>query len=78
MFSLIFCKYRVKNSGKLKVAFTIALILYAVLQVVFMIIDPANIYKGVILKIFIIVALVKAIKDAKKYEAVIASIGPNQ
>ena len=43
-----------------------------------MILDPATIAKGIIMKVLIIIALVKAIKDAKQYEEVKASISNNQ
>jgi hypothetical protein len=38
-------------------------------------IDASNIYKGVIIKILIFVALIKAVRDARKYEEVKATMG---
>ena len=49
-------------------AFTSALIAYAVFLLVFAYFDIANLYRGVIFKVLIILALVKANKDARKYE----------
>ena len=60
------------------VAFSIALGFYALFHITFMILDPATIAKGIIMKVLIIIALVKAIKDAKQYEEVKASISNNQ
>ena len=56
-------------------AFTIALALYLVMNIGFMIMDPSNIYKGIIIKAIIVVALVKANKNARKYEAIKNSLG---
>jgi hypothetical protein len=41
----------------------------------FMLIDSSNIYKGFLIKIFVVIALVKANRDARKYENIRASIG---
>lgn len=49
-------------------AFTTALVFYIVLHVGFSILDPSNLVRGIIIKIFVIVALVKANRDARKYE----------
>ena len=49
-------------------AFTIALVSYIVLHVGFSILDPSNLVRGIIIKILVIVALVKANRDARKYE----------
>lgn len=51
-------------------AFTTALVLYILLQVGFMLLDPVNIVRGIIIKIFVIIALVKANRDARQYVAV--------
>jgi hypothetical protein len=60
---------------KPKLAFTIALILYLVLNIGFMIMDPENILKGVLIKAIVVVALVKANKNARKYEEIKSSLG---
>ena len=60
------------------VAFSIALGFYGVVLIAFTILDPSNFFKGIIIKILVIVALVKAIKDAKQYEEVKASIEGNR
>jgi hypothetical protein len=57
------------------IAFTMALVLYALFVITFSILDPSNIYKGIIVKILVVIALVKANKDARKYEDIKTSIG---
>ena len=57
------------------IAFAIALGFYILFLVSFIFLDPANIFKGLILKILVIVALIKANRDARKYEEVKASLG---
>lgn len=59
-------------------AFSIALGFYAIVVITFTILDPSNLLKGIIMKILVVVALVKAIRDAKQYEEVKASIEGNQ
>jgi hypothetical protein len=39
-----------------------------------MFLDPANLFKGLLVKILVVLALVKANKDAGKFEAVQESI----
>ena len=56
-------------------AFTSALILYVLFVAAFCILDPTNLFKGIIFKILAVVALVKANKDARTYEAFKTSIG---
>ena len=55
-------------------AFVCALSFYALFNIAFMVLDASNLYRGVILKLIIVIALVKAIKDAKKYEEVKAAM----
>ena len=62
---------------KPNLAFTTALVAYVVIHVGMMFVDPTNIFKGLILKIFIVVALVKAIKDAREVERLKESLGVN-
>lgn len=57
------------------VAFTAALIFYVVVAGTFMFIDASNVYKGLLVKILVVMALIKATKDAKRYAAVKASLG---
>ncbi|HEX2606456.1 MAG TPA: hypothetical protein VHK91_03715 [Flavisolibacter sp.] len=56
-------------------AFTIALSFYILVVVGLMLLDSTNIFRGVIIKILATIALVKAVRDARKYEAIKASIG---
>jgi hypothetical protein len=56
-------------------AFTTALICYLLFNVIFMILDPTNIARGIIVKVLVTVALVKANRDARKYEEIKRSIG---
>jgi len=59
-------------------AFSIALAFYAIVIIGYIIIDPSNFFKGIIIKVLVVVALVKAINGAKQYEEVKASIEGNQ
>lgn len=70
----IFLVVSLWSKKKPYMAFILALCSYVIIHVGFMFLDPTNIYKGIILKVFIIVALSKAIKDAKKYEDVKAAM----
>ena len=56
-------------------AFMTALITFVAAHVLTMIDDPSSIYRGIILKVLVVVALVKAFKDAKEYEKLRESIG---
>lgn len=56
-------------------SFLTALIVYVVIYIGAGILEPANLYKGVLLKIFIVFALVKAYKDAREVEKWKESIG---
>ena len=51
-------------------SFTIALVFYLLIQafVVYTADDPTDVFKGAILKVLLVVALVKANIDARKYE----------
>lgn len=57
------------------VAFTIALVFYAVVVLAAMFLDASNIYRGIILKILVVIALVKANRDARKYEEAKRALG---
>jgi len=52
------------------VAFTVALILYVGIILLFSYFDTSNLYRGIIAKIFAIIALIKANRDARQYEQV--------
>jgi peptidoglycan/LPS O-acetylase OafA/YrhL len=56
------------------VAFTAALVFYLLVIAGFMFLDPANLFKGLLVIILVVLALVKANKDAGKFEAVQESI----
>jgi hypothetical protein len=56
-------------------AFTIGLVLYVVIIGAVMFLDPASAFKGIIIKAFSIIALVKANKDARKYVEIKKSFG---
>ena len=60
---------------KPRLAFTLALILYVFFNISFMVLDPSNILKGILIKAIIVVALIKANKNARKYEEIRNSIG---
>ena len=57
------------------IAFMTALIAYVVIQISTAIIEPTTIYRGIVLKILLIVALVKAFKDAREVEKLRESVG---
>jgi len=57
------------------IAFMTALITFVVVHAATMILDPTAIYKGIILKILVIVALVKGFKDAREVQKLRESIG---
>jgi hypothetical protein len=56
-------------------AFTTALITYILIVAGFCLLDTSNIYKGIIVKVLVLVALFKANRDARKYEELKRSIG---
>jgi hypothetical protein len=60
------------------IAFSIALGFYALFLITFTVLDPSNLFKGLIMKILVTIALIKAVRDAKQYEEVRASISNNQ
>ena len=51
-------------------SFVIALGLYVVFNVAFMALDSSNMLRGLLVKILVVIALVKAVRDAKKYEEI--------
>lgn len=56
-------------------AFTTALISYVLVVAAFGLLDPSNLLRGILLKIFIVAALVKANKDARTYTQMKQSVG---
>ena len=68
--ALLFLILALWSRKKPVASFTIALVIYLLLQIVFMLTDPTNIFRGIIIKIFVIIALVKANRDARKYEEI--------
>lgn len=55
-------------------SFLTAIIAYALMYIILGLLEPQNLYKGVLLKIFIVIALVKAYKDAREVEKMRASM----
>ena len=68
--ALLFLILALWSRKKPVASFTIALVIYLLLQIVFMLTDPTHIFRGIIIKIFVIIALVKANRDARKYEEI--------
>jgi hypothetical protein len=56
-------------------AFLTALICYITISAGFMALDASNAFKGILIKILVVVALVKAYNSAKEYVAIKASLG---
>jgi hypothetical protein len=67
--ALVFLVFALWSRNKPVIAFTLALVFYIVFVLAFMILDPANILRGVLIKILVIIALVKANQDARQFEA---------
>ena len=65
---LIFLACALWSYKKPVAAFLAALILYIVICTGMMILEPANIASGIIIKIFVVIALVRAYKDARDIE----------
>lgn len=72
---VVFLLLALWSRKKPKLAFTTALVIYLLINAGFMMMDPENIFKGILLKIIAVVALVKAVKNARQYEAIKSSIG---
>ena len=58
-------------------AFITALIVYVAIQILAIIGDNSMIYKVIILKVLVIIALIKGFKDAREYEQMKRSLGTN-
>lgn len=55
-------------------AFTLALIFYLLFIIGMVILDSQNIFRGFIIKILVVIALIKANRDARQYEAYRSSL----
>ncbi len=64
----IFLGFALWSKQKPVQAFTAALITYIALYFLFGILDPSNFFRGIIIKIFLVIALIKGLKDAKEAE----------
>jgi len=73
--AIIFLILALWSKKKPVAAFTTALIFYVLVNLAFMMLDTSNMYKGIIIKILVVIALVKANTNARKYEAVKTSLG---
>jgi hypothetical protein len=67
---IVFIGLALWSKRKPYLAFTTALVTYIAIIILVAILEPANIVRGILFKILITIALVRAIKDAKKYEQV--------
>jgi hypothetical protein len=67
--ALVFLGLALWSRKKPVPAFTLALSIYVIVQVGMMILDTSTIAKGLLIKILVVIALVKAHRDARKYEA---------
>ncbi len=65
---ILFLGFAIWSYKKPAAAFMTALITFVVSHIATMILDDTAIYKGIILKILVIVALVKGFKDARQVE----------
>jgi hypothetical protein len=65
---LLFLGLALWSKKKPVLAFTIALCLYIGFYILFGILNPINFVSGIIIKIFLVIALIKGLKDAKEAE----------
>jgi peptidoglycan/LPS O-acetylase OafA/YrhL len=77
LIALTFLGLGLWSKNKPVIAFTIALAFYVIITIGFAIIsgDFTVLVKGIILKIVVVGALIKANKDAREYEAIKQSLG---
>lgn len=77
--ALVFLVLALWSKKKPVIAFTIALSFYIVIVLGLTLVsgDFTNLAKGIILKVLIVAALIKANRDARKYEAIKQSLGQN-
>lgn len=72
---ILFILFAIWSYKQPVVAFMTALITYVVINIGFMILEPSHIYKGIIMKVLVIVALVKAFNAAREVEKLRESMG---
>ncbi len=65
----VFLVLALTTKRKPYLSLVIALIAYIVFVIILCTLDPANIAKGILVKVFFVIALVKGIKAAKEAEA---------
>lgn len=68
--ALIFLLLGLWSRRKPAAAFLSALIFYLVMITAFAAIDISNVFKGILFKIFIVIALIKAYNNAREYEKI--------
>lgn len=71
---LAFLVLAIWSKQKPFIAFTLALVLYIMVSLLVIYFEPTAIVRGIIFKVLIIVALVKAINKAKRYEEIKSAI----
>lgn len=72
---VLFLLFAIWSYKKPAIAFMTALIVFVVAHIATMVADPSYIYKGIILKVLVVMALVKGFKDAKEVEKLRESAG---
>lgn len=73
--ALVFLVLALWSRKKPVPAFLSALVCYITFSVGFMLLDSSNIFKGLLIKILVVIALVKAYNSAKEYVAIKDSLG---
>ena len=71
---LTFLSLAIWSKQKPFIAFTLALVLYIMVSLLIIYFEPTAIVRGIIFKVLIVVALVKAINNAKRYEEIKSAI----
>ena len=72
---ILFLLFAIWSYKKPAAAFMTALIVFIVAHVATMVADPSYIYKGIILKVLVVIALIKGFRDAKEVEKLRESAG---
>ncbi|MDB5206812.1 MAG: hypothetical protein JWR72_1887 [Flavisolibacter sp.] len=72
---ILFLLFAVWSYKKPAPAFITALITFLVIHIALSVLDPTHLYRGIILKILVVIALIKGFKDARQVEKIKASIG---
>lgn len=73
--AMLFVLFAVWSYKQPAIAFLSALIAFVLIHVGLAILDPANIARGIILKILVVIALVKAYNDARQVQKLRESVG---